>query len=335
MSAIDGKPVQSTVFGGISLGYVVVESQRLAEWRRFARDGLGLHADAASGGVLGLRIDAHRRRIIVKEGPAEDVVAIGWQLRDEAALQLVLSRLADSRVEVHVISGAEADARGVERFWAFKGPKQIRFELFCQPVLDDRPLDMLASGFVTGDAGMGHFAMPTQKPESVVHFLKTVFDARLSDTIEDRMNGVTLELTFLRLNPRHHSVALAATQGRRMNPLRTRIHHLNLQARSLDDVTVAYRRMRKMGYRIANAIGQHPNDREVSFYVATPSGFEIELGWNPIEVTDEASWQPAHYQGISLWGHFPESQTLGGTLGQVGRGLASLVQNEYTVGGRA
>ena len=65
-----------------------------------------------------------------------------------------------------------------------------------------------------------------------------------------------------------------------------------------------------MGYAIANAIGQHPNDRELSFYVVSPSGFEVELGWNPIVVRDEAAWQPAHYQGISLWGHKPRTDAL-------------------------
>ena len=132
-------------------------------------------------------------------------------------------------------------------------------------------------------------------------------------------------------------MALAATRGMRMNPLRTAIHHLNLQAASLDDVTEAYRRMRGMGYAIASAIGQHPNDRELSFYVASPSGFEVELGWNPIVVDAQAesAWQPAHYQGISLWGHFPESLTLGAKLGQMGRGLASLARKEYTVGAAA
>ena len=54
-------------------------------------------------------------------------------------------------------------------------------------------------------------------------------------------------------------------------------------------MTEAYRRLRELGFAIANGIGQHPNDRELSFYVASPSGFEIELGWNPIVVTDEAS----------------------------------------------
>ena len=327
----------SSLFGRVSLGYVVVESGKLPEWRRFAHDGLGLHVDTVEGGALALRVDAHQRRIIVRDGAAEDVVAVGWQLRDEHALTLLLQRLRDARIEVREIAGREAAERGVERLFAFDGPKRVRYELFTRPLLDSRPLAMQASGFVTGAMGLGHFAMTTREPEAALRFFQRLFDARLSDTIEDRLNGVTLELSFLRLNERHHSVAIAATRGKRMNPLRTAIHHLNLQAASLDDVTEAYRRMRGMGQRIANAIGQHPNDREVSFYVASPSGFEIELGWNPIVVDEaaESDWQPGHYQGISLWGHFPESLTLGAKLGQMGRGLVSLTRKEYTVGAQA
>lgn len=100
-------------------------------------------------------------------------------------------------------------------------------------------------------------------------------------------------------------------------------------------MTEAFQRMRKLGFAISNGIGQHPNDREVSFYVASPSGFDVELGWNPIVVRDEAAWQPAHYQGISLWGHFPESLSLGSKLGQMGRGIASLMRKECTVGAAA
>lgn len=326
----ESNAADASLFGRISLGHVVVESEKQAEWQRFAGEGLGLQVERVDGG-LALRIDEHARRIVVRDGPAEDVVAIGWQLHDEQALSTVLARLRANRVEVREVGGDEAAGRGAERLWVFDGPKRLRFELFTRPLLAGRP-QMKAGGFVTGALGMGHFAMTTREPEAALRFFRQVFDARLSDTIEDKLNGVTLELTFLRTNERHHTMAIAATRGKRMNPLRTGIHHLNLQAASLDDVTEGYRRMRRLGFAISNGIGQHPNDRELSFYVASPSGFDVELGWNPILVTDEANWQPGHYEGISLWGHFPESLTLGGRLGQMGRGLASLARKEYTVG---
>lgn len=330
MPPVIGAP--GSLFGRISLGYVIIESQKRADWQRFAGDGLGLHVDAVNGGDIALRIDEHTRRIVVCEGPAEDVVALGWQLHDEYALELLLERLRAEHIEVRQVRGPEATRHGVEHIWAFDGPKRMRFELFTKPLCDSAAMAMQASGFVTGNMGLGHIAMTTREPEAVLRFFKKIFDARLSDTIEDRLNGITLELSFLRMNERHHTVAIAATRGKRMDALRTSIHHLNLQAKSLDDVTQAYCRMRQMGYAISNGIGQHPNDRELSFYVASPSGFDIELGWNPILVTDEAGWNPAHYQGISLWGHFPESLTFGDKLNQMQRGLVSLTRKEYTVG---
>jgi hypothetical protein len=83
---------------------------------------------------------------------------------------------------------------------------------------------------------------------------------------------------------------------------------------------------------MANGIGQHPNDRELSFYVVSPSGFEMELGWNPIAV-DERDWRPQRYRGISLWGHRPENLTLTNRVGRMARGVSSLANREYTVDG--
>ena len=331
MNAVTDCPVVSSLFGHINLGYLLAESQQLDEWQRFAREGLGVHTDAPESGVIALRIDRHARRLIVREGPADDVIALGWQLDGDAALQLALERL---RAQGILVQERRRRRSRVTRRRALLGLRWAEASalraVHAAPVLG-RPLDMQASGFVTGAQGMGHFAITTREPEAMLEFFQDVFDARISDTIDDRLNGIDLDITFLRLNARHHTIATAATRGKRMDPIRTRIHHVNLQASSLDDVTQAYRRLRDLGFAIANGIGQHPNDRELSFYVASPSGFEIELGWNPIEVSDEASWQPVHYHGTSLWGHFPESLTLGAKLGQMGRGLMSLTRKEYTV----
>ncbi|WP_420210643.1 VOC family protein [Burkholderia aenigmatica] len=322
----------NSLFGRIRMGYVLAESTRLDEWRKFVGEGLGLHVDRPRSGVLACRIDSHQRRLIIREGRAEDVAAIGWQLADDAALKLAFNRLAAFGVSVKEGSAEEAELRGVKRFWFFAGPKMLRTELFTDPVLTDLPLNMKASGFVTGASGMGHVAITTRQPEAMQAFWKMVFDARLSDEIEDKIDGLSLDFAFLRLNERHHSLATASTRGVRVNPLRTQIHHMNLQCASLDDVTQAYLRCRAMGYPIANAIGQHPNDRELSFYVETPSGFEIELGWNPI-VVDEHAWRTTTYQGISLWGHRPENLSLRVRLSRARRALASLMHPEFTIQG--
>lgn len=326
---------RADVFGRVRLGYVVVESRRLDHWKRFAVDGLGLQLDGtAPSGVAAFRMDAHQRRLVVLEGPAEDVVALGWQLDDLETLREVRTRLAARGVELVDCGSEAASTRGVERCWRCTGPKRLELELYTTPVPGSGEPRMASSGFVTGAAGMGHVAISSREPESMVAFWQATFDARVSDRIEDRLDGIPFDFTFLRLNERHHSVAIAATRGLNIDPVRTRIHHLNLQAATLDDVTAAYQRCRELGFRLANAIGQHPNDRELSFYVESPSGFEVELGWNPIVVRDEPAWQVAAYRGISLWGHQPMNLGAGTRIRRAARGLASLARTEYMPFGR-
>ena len=319
------------LFGRARLGYVLVESQRLDQWQRFAADGLGTHVDRHSPDVLALRIDAHERRVIVQRGPAEDVAALGWQFDDEACLAIALERLRGLQLDFEEVADARAELRGVERYWRFVGPKGLASELFVTPRLSAAPLAMRASGFMTGAGGMGHVAIPTRAPDSMLKFWQALFDVRVSDRIEQKLDGVQMDLTFLRMNERHHTIATAATRGVRMNPLRTQIHHLNFEAASLDDVTEGYVRCRKLGYAIANGIGQHPNDRELSFYVVSPSGFEVEIGWNPVRV-DESQWQPTVHQGISLWGHRPENLTARTRIERLARSLRSLAHTEQVAG---
>ena len=65
-------------------------------------------------------------------------------------------------------------------------------------------------------------------------------------------------------------------------------------------------------------------------YAVTPSGFEWEVGWNPI-VVDETTWEPTTYQGISIWGHTPEGQTIVDKLAQFKIGARSLLHHEDNV----
>lgn len=321
------------IFGAVRMGYALIESNNLIDWKRFAQRGLGLHLAEATSELLAFRMDAHVRRLIVTKGPAEDFVAVGWQLRDQAALDVVLARLANRGIPVENGSPQEAALRGVKSFQRIRGPKGLPLELFVDAVTTDEPLNMLASGFVTGDAGMGHVAITSRKPEKMECFWQEIFDARLSDRVSQAMSGVVLDVGFLRLNERHHSVAIAATRGVRLDPIRTQVQHMNLLAASKADLTSAYERLTDLGYEMAHEIGQHPNDHEISFYVLSPSGFEIELGWDALSV-NESTWKPAHYDAISVWGHKPQKgstlATLRLNLGNFRRGLLKALRPEFS-----
>jgi len=296
--------VDADIFGQVRLGYVVVGSLRLDQWQRFATEAIGLHLAQASPDLLALRMDDHARRLLVERDAAEDVVALGWQLQDAGTLQAVMARLAGHGVRTEQIDGERAAARGVEALHRFTGPKGLSIELFTRPLLDDTPLQMPCSGFRTGAGGMGHISLMSREPQRSVAFWQQLFDARLSDRIELAAGSrVVLDVNFLRLNQRHHSVAIAATRGVAVDMFRTRIQHLNLEVATLDDLSAAYERCQQLGCRFARGVGQHPNDRELSFYVVTPSGFDLEIGWDALTV-DEQVWQAgATYPNMSTWGH--------------------------------
>ena len=98
------------------------------------------------------------------------------------------------------------------------------------------PTMQVDGGFVTGEDGLGHVAITTKKPHQMRGYYSTVFDARLSDYIDETISGVKLKIRFLRVNQRHHSVAIAAVNRLPVNPIRTRIQHLNIQVADLDDM---------------------------------------------------------------------------------------------------
>ena len=220
----------------------------------------------------------------------------------------------------------EAALRGVERLVRFPGPNGLAQEVFTRARADATPLQHGGARRIRHGRQRVWATWPctTTKPHQVRGYYDTVFDARLSDYIDETISGLKFKIRFLRVNERHHSVAIAAVNRMRLNPIRTRVQHLNIQVAELDDMTSAYQRVKQLGFRMALGVGQHTNDKELSFYAVTPSGFEWEVGWNPI-VVDEATWEPTTHQGISIWGHTPEGQTIIDKLAQFKTGAASLL----------
>jgi 2,3-dihydroxybiphenyl 1,2-dioxygenase len=324
----------SSVFGNVHLGYLVIHSEKFAEWRRFGRDAIGMHLDETLTDVMRFRLDDSECRFLLQRGRAEDVTALGWELDDHATFDEIVSRVTGRGVPVTACSDEEAALRGAERLVRFPGPKGLAQEIFTRSKVGATPLDLRVSGgFVTGDSGIGHVAITSKKPDQMHGYFNTVFDARLSDHIDETISGVKLKIRFLRVNQRHHSVAIAAVNRLPVDPIRTRIQHLNIQVAELDDMTSSYQRVKELGFPMALAVGQHTNDRELSYYAVTPSGFEWEVGWNPIVIDEEAekTWQRTTYQGISIWGHTPQGNPLADRLAKFKTGARSLLRREDSV----
>ncbi|GHG90391.1 VOC family protein [Streptomyces lanatus] len=318
------------VFGSVRLGHIVIETNRFTDWRRFGTDAIGMHRDDLDTGLMRFRLDDNQCRFLLRRGSAEDVVALGWHLADHTAFEQIEARVRAHGVPCVEGTAEEAGLRGVERLLRFPGPKGITQEICTAPVRSPQPLTMLTSGWVTGDAGMGHVAITSARPTLLRGYFTNVLDARLTDVIEETISGVKLQIRFLRVNERHHSLAIAAVRGLPVDPVRTRVQHLNIQAATLDDLARSYDRVHELGFDMALTVGQHTNDKELSYYARTPSGFEWEVGWNSV-VIDESTWEPSTHQGISIWGHTPVGQTIVGKLDQFRLAARSLARRERTV----
>ena len=130
------------LFGNIHLGYVVIETDKFGDWRRFGRDAIGMHPDETLPDVMRFRLDDNECRFLLHRGPAEDVTALGWQLDDHKTFDEVVSRVTRHGVPITEGSAEEAALRGVERLVRFPGPNGLAQEIFTRARTSDTPLDI-------------------------------------------------------------------------------------------------------------------------------------------------------------------------------------------------
>lgn len=287
-----------------NLGYAVFGVSDLAAWEAFACDVIGLQAARRDGSrMLTLRMDDHAQRIVLEQGADDDLRAAGWEFTDEAALDAYVAGLQAQGVAVEAASTTLARERRVEKLYLLDDPNGWRHELYFGPALchaatSFRSRVLKGPGFRTGPLGIGHLLPKSNDYPATVAFYRDVMGFRLSDFIREEIApGIVADATFFHTaTGRHHSLATAAIPSPKI------LNHLMVEVQDMDDVGLAYDRCVKAGHPILLELGHHPNDRMFSFYVRTPSGFGLEVGWGGI-VVDDTNWQVIAYDKMSDWGH--------------------------------
>ncbi len=285
-----------------SLGYIGIDTTALQDWRDLASTVLGFETvnpagPAGSDDVLMFRMDSSHHRISIYPGSRNGLRYLGWQVDDRAALQESIQKLKSRGVGVEHAPRALAAERAVRELVCFSDPEGFRHELFYGQLVAEAPFrpSRALTGYVTGTQGMGHVVLCAAQREALVAFFQETFGFRLSDTIT--LHGV--EITFLRCNPRHHSLAIMEP-GLGVNA--AEMHHVMFELQALDDVGSAYDLVQEKKVPLILSLGRHVNDHMVSFYFKSPSGVGIEIGCGGRTV-DEAHWVPAHYNYAGIWGH--------------------------------
>lgn len=276
-----------------ALGYIGVNSTRLADWGSFATGLLGMQEVDRGGRTRAFRMDDRRQRLVVTGEDGENLGFLGWEMADAAALAALAARLEAHGVAVEPGTRALADQRHVAALIRFADPAGNRLEAFHGPALASDPFvpGRPISGFRTGPLRMGHVVMHVADVAPLLGFYRDLLGFAVSDF------GLTpYPLYFFHVNGRHHSFAMVGSG-------RQGLHHFMVELGSLDDVGQGYDLAQLQEGRVAYTLGRHANDHMTSFYNQSPSDFFVEYGWNG-RVIDPATWQ-AHetHDGPSFWGH--------------------------------
>jgi 2,3-dihydroxybiphenyl 1,2-dioxygenase len=288
------------VLGDLQLGYLGVEVPDTAALAGFLADVVGLIPGDDPGTW---RNDNKARRIVVAEGPSADATFVGFEAASPDAWRATVARLEEAGYPVAHATAAEAAARRVDRLAYVEAPWGVRVEVVHGLAEGERPFasPLMAGGFVTGNKGFGHVVFATTEFDAAHRFVTEGLGLRQTDWVDTEIAaGIELEIRFYHCNPRHHSLALA----RAPFDLPQRLHHFMVEVADRDDVGYAFDRAWNARCAIASGLGLHPNDRMFSFYVASPAGFQVEVGHGARLVTED--WDDnRRYDRISNWGHQP------------------------------
>lgn len=286
-----------------TFGYVGYNTALKDGWDAILRGQIGavLNEKLSSERVSHYRIDGAESRIALLDSDGEGLAYLGWDVGDAAGLDAVSQSLTHSGVNVGGGEPGLATERRVAEVAIFTGPDGVRHELFYGQKQASKAFQspLVPGGFKTGAEGLGHAVLAAKDRIAAAKWYQDVLGFKLSDEImwDDA------EATFMHCNPRHHSLAvLNCCMG--MAP--GQLNHIMLEMNSLEDVGKAYDRVREAGTPLALQIGQHINDKVLSFYLVTPSGVAIEVGHGGIEIDDNI-WHPTTYDTPKIWGHDPAS----------------------------
>lgn len=293
----------------VGLGYIGFGAPDPEPWRSYALDIIGLapgrvpgapaylpqvdERGRAADGSLYFKLDEWSWRVAIH--PHADnagLLYMGLEVQGQRDLEQALTELAAAGHEARRGTAAEAEARAVSAIGFTRDPAGNVIELFYGPLVEDGFVSPLGMHFLTGDMGLGHLNLFVADFEACEAFYTDLLGFRLTDYYHV---GDQMTVNFYHINPRHHTIGLM-----NLAPVNA-IHHLMFEVPSVDMVGMALDRATAAGCKITASLGRHTNDNMLSFYMASPFGFEVEIGCDAIRVGPD--WTPRYRGPGDLWGH--------------------------------
>ncbi len=268
--------------GVVEIAHVTVAVRRPEKWRQFldvVTDGQARVDWADAPAPTGPR----RQALRLQSGPSDDIVCLGLGWRSEPGFDAMLARLARRG-----LAPRHAERPGALRAATCTDPAGHALEL------------LLLDPHEAADASwpIGHVALSHQDPEMLSAFYADTIGFRLNETLLTKLGPIELRGGFLGSARWHHSLAVLNVPGRR------RLDHVMFGADSVAEVARMNDRTQHAGVPFSLELGQHPMpDGTVSFYAASPSGWDVEIGAGaPVFAAADA---PGESDTPSIWGHRP------------------------------
>ena len=287
-----------------ALGYVRIQTAKPEAWDHFMTQVVGvMRGGPRRKDVAAYRIDDRPFRFWVERGSGDRLLAAGYEVADAAALAALKETIVGLGREVVDGDGQGAKERGVSAFFSTSDPSGNGLEFFWGDTRDDVAFqsEVGVSGFVTGDMGMGHAVFGTPNFDEAHAFYEAI---GFRDTdfprfhFSDDPNDPGMGFAFMHAdNGRHHSIAIAE-----MPVPPSGCVHIMLEMKTQSDVGKCHDRMRLNNVPESATLGRHVNDQTFGFYLQTPSGFDLEIGADPL-VIDHTNWTTTAHLVPSEWGH--------------------------------
>lgn len=282
------------------LGYFGIGVRDLAAWQSFVADVLGLEVlEGPKADEFLVRWDYWQYRMVVRQDPKDDIDFVGWRVAGPRELDSIARRLTEAGVAFTVASADEVAGREVLGMIRLADPAGIPTEIFYGPRIETglpfHPGRRMHGKIVTGAGGLGHIVLDIPDRAAGERFYMDLLGMRGSlEYDRERPGFPRLLLSFMSCNQRQHSLAFGKLGRGKI------LSHVMTEFEMLEDVGLARDVARRHNTPFVLDIGQHHNDRAVSFYVETPSGWAWELGWGVVPPSGQAE-----YGTMDIWGHNP------------------------------
>lgn len=288
----------------LELAYLGIEVPDPSSFTSFFGEVIGLvPGEPSDAGALTWRNDDKAHRVIVQRGTANDAAFVGIEASSTDAFEAVVERLRTAGFDPTEGTSDDRHARRVQRLVHVSSPWGIAVEIVhgLEQATASYSSPLVPGGFLTKGVGFGHVVFATPAFDDAHLFLVYGLGFRQSDWLEMEIAaGIELEVRFYHCNERHHSIALAKAPFE----LPQKLHHFMVETNDRDDVGAAFDRVWVRDLAIPNGLGRHDNDGMFSFYVASPAGFQVEVGHGARVVSSD--WDDnRRYDRISAWGHQP------------------------------